>query len=476
MRVPFFWDEGLEILLGLHIAQGRTLPLTGVSPYQGPFFFYLIAGLIRAFGPHIEIGRVVALVGGSLLVVATYWVGRAVWSRLAGLIAAGLVLVSPQMIVETSHYGWANSLTPLFVALALLAVYRGTVARADWTLVAGGLLASVAVQTNPACATAALALAVWFLWRRDIGVRLRRRGPWLAVGALALIYLPVIVATHRLWSAFHLLFAKRAYALAPAASLPDYVARVATIGSTVARGLWGEWLPPGLAVDVMQALVVGAMAIGLVLALRREARVLAFVMVSGLVLQPLVVREAFPRYVAYLMPIAAVAIAISVDALARWLGRRQPRRLALAAGIIPLVIMGTAARSVVSHYQDAIANGDSNDGLLRVADQIVRSGACGPGLVIDLNHVDDFGNPVQTRPWFSLLAMEYVLTMKGCDYVALEPDQTLPRLEMPGQVQWLFTWRDRPALPAAVALTEVASMVPPPIDAHQLRIVLYRVR
>ena len=126
MRLPFFFNEGAEVLHALRIADGKSLPLTGVSPYQGPFFFYLVAGLIRLFGPHIEIARLVALVGGCFLVVATYWLGRTLWNRSAGLMAACLILTSPQMVIETSHYGWTNSLTPLFVSLTLLATYCGT--------------------------------------------------------------------------------------------------------------------------------------------------------------------------------------------------------------------------------------------------------------------------------------------------------------------------------------------------------------
>src|SRR6516164_9296658 len=53
MLVPRFQDEGVEVLWGLDITNGKALPLTGSDPYYGPLFAYLVGLTFWLFGPNI---------------------------------------------------------------------------------------------------------------------------------------------------------------------------------------------------------------------------------------------------------------------------------------------------------------------------------------------------------------------------------------------------------------------------------------
>ena len=220
--VPRFTDESLEVLWSLPIARGETFPLTNYDTYYGALFNYLVAASFLLLGPSALAARLVVLTLGVLTVLATYGLARA-WgggSRLAGLLAGGLLALNPAHTVINSHIAWANCTTPLFTTLAVWTLWyavggKRRVAtgepkiRTSWrgaraaSLVLSGLLWGLALQTHPAVMTLLPGAALYLVWWGRGW--LRTGWTYLALAAFGLGYADVIV--HNLHHGFESLIA-----------------------------------------------------------------------------------------------------------------------------------------------------------------------------------------------------------------------------------------------------------------------------
>ena len=149
LTVPRFTDEQLDVLYTIPLYRLHGLPLIGFDPYNGPLFSYLLALMLWAVGPEPSTPRLLPLVLGVGAVVATYWLGRSLGGRLAGVVAGGLLAVSAVHVVINSHIAWSNATTPFFTTLAfciiLPAITRGSGPR----LALGALAFAIALQTHP---------------------------------------------------------------------------------------------------------------------------------------------------------------------------------------------------------------------------------------------------------------------------------------------------------------------------------------
>src|SRR5438067_11294075 len=123
--VPHFTDETWEVLWSLPIMRGQELLLTNFNTFKGSLFNYLVAGSFLVLGPTALAARLVALVAGTLTVLAGYALGRAWGGPGAGLLAAGLLAVNGAHILINSHIAWPNCLTRLFTTLAIWTLYLG---------------------------------------------------------------------------------------------------------------------------------------------------------------------------------------------------------------------------------------------------------------------------------------------------------------------------------------------------------------
>ena len=195
--IPASFDEVEQTSYAYQIAQGQFRPLVGNDAYAGPFYFYLVAGLIRLGVTNPMIGRVVILLSGILTVPVTYgWVQAMGKNKPAGLIAASFVALSPDLIVVNSHLGGTTMLLPLLATLFLLgltlAVERDS---AGWLLFAG-VAAGLALQSNLVAGLATAGGLLWFLWQTRGKPRLGKWWPfWPIVGGLIvlIVFSPVII-------------------------------------------------------------------------------------------------------------------------------------------------------------------------------------------------------------------------------------------------------------------------------------------
>ncbi|AGB01521.1 oligosaccharyl transferase, archaeosortase A system-associated [Methanoregula formicica] len=101
---------------------------TGKTIDWGPLYPFLGAALSILFGAssRTDIVNIVGWISpilAALLVPVTYLLGKMIWNRMAGIVAAGLVSVICYAYFVQSSYGWAdhNSAEVFFVALFFLA-------------------------------------------------------------------------------------------------------------------------------------------------------------------------------------------------------------------------------------------------------------------------------------------------------------------------------------------------------------------
>ncbi len=169
--------------VGLHLF-GRDFPLM-ISDYQGVSSMYVVLPLFALFGPGVGAVRAMTIGFGVIAVILVYGLGRRLFGRPAGVVAA-LLLASNPSFVFWSRVGVyvVSQVVPLALgaALAFLAWRRG--GRAGWLLLAG-LLAGIGLSTKILfiwfiLAAASAGVAVWlveWIWPIDAAGRGRRRRP-----------------------------------------------------------------------------------------------------------------------------------------------------------------------------------------------------------------------------------------------------------------------------------------------------------
>lgn len=193
---PIRYDEAVTYL------EYVSLPLSeGLSTYDLPnnhLFHTLLAHLaVDAFGDSVAALRAPAWVAGTLVVPATYLVGRTLRDATTGLLAAALAAASPVLILFS-----ANARGYSLVVLAFLAmVGAASVLARRWSLPAwAGFVAAAALGawTIPVMLYPAVAAAAWWLAGAARGDRSFGAAAGEAVGAAAvaavlaaLLYLPV---------------------------------------------------------------------------------------------------------------------------------------------------------------------------------------------------------------------------------------------------------------------------------------------
>jgi len=208
IRLPHLWAP-------LHHDQAYTVTVfaprlwTALTDYHVPnnhvFHTVLVHFAISLFGIQPWAVRLPALFAGILMIPATYWLGRAVYDRYTGLMAALLVTVAPREIFYTTiARGYA-----ILGLITLLIFWLGDFVRKDknglaWFLVA--LVSALGFWTIPIMLLPFGMLFTWLIvenWAAGggpYGSRLNFSKYWLAAGFGAisltfLLYSPLFIFT-----------------------------------------------------------------------------------------------------------------------------------------------------------------------------------------------------------------------------------------------------------------------------------------
>src|SRR5439155_7673489 len=267
--VPRAWGMVHGAGLDPHWFDYPTLVMYVLAPFQA-----------WESGPSYLTARLVIAAFGVGAVAAAWWLGRAAYGRIAGLVAGAAVAVET-IGVAYSHMAVTDVPMTALIAVSLGLAVNG---RLEWAGVAAGLAASA--KYPAVFLVAPLVVAGWSRWRRLVASVLLAIGAFLATSPFVLVH------PHQAWSD-----ATRVQRLARQGWLGfehDSFALFSFTGK-----LW-KGLGPALAVSL----------IGLLLALRRRTRtdLILAVFVLAYVADLLTLRAHFDRYILPLVPpLAALA-------------------------------------------------------------------------------------------------------------------------------------------------------------------------
>lgn len=435
LRYPHFTDETVEVGWALQIWQGAHFPLTASDAYYGPLHAYLVAGCFWLFGPYLILPRLIVLVIGVLTVVVTYWLGRELGGRSVGLVAAALLATAPQHIIVNSHVAWQNATTPFYAALCCWALVRGLHTDRGGYLFASGGLFGLTLQTHPGTIVLLPALLAAFaaaLWARRSWALLRRPWPYLAILAALITYSPVLISnarthlsgivriqTHRSYAyEMHPTWGRYRHNLA---NLLFELMRMIANPTRIPAHRWRYFTDPHLMIVALLCLA------GLVLLARKREPLPLFALLSAALIMPRfnhaygVEGDRFMltgRYVAFLLPLLAVAIAIAAvrlatlfrDRLARH-GRTVTHAVGRVIPVMSIAVLGLYPLVPLTHYYQQEARRDPDNGSLLATVRFVSAtrGSNTPVLIDkNLDRIDLYDGAAAAEILDSLLTLDRV--------------------------------------------------------------------
>lgn len=144
--------------------------------------------VVLAVGVLVGHDRLVNPVLLGLAVLGVWWLGRLTHDRATGVLAAALLAVSPFAVLMAA--GRMSHPSCLAASIGcLIAVVRAERSEGPWPAVLAGMLGGLAFLIRPVSAVALLAPAVsWCIVRR------RGRGPGRLVAAMAIGFVPALIA------------------------------------------------------------------------------------------------------------------------------------------------------------------------------------------------------------------------------------------------------------------------------------------
>jgi Dolichyl-phosphate-mannose-protein mannosyltransferase len=300
---------------------------------------------------------------GSLMVLTVFALGKRVWGRGAGLIAALFVALSP-FLMRHSQYVTTDVASAWFVLLAFASAIA--VARAGrWRdYLAAGAFIGMAASTKYNAGVVALTViaAHGLYWQRRSLVRL----PMLISADVAAL-LGFLLGTP------YALLSWPEFLQGLLGQVGDYSAGVHGdfVGAWNLRGyldfFWGE----GLGVIACVALVAGVV---LLLRYRRDVGLIWLSFAVPDLLLHLAQSSHFVRNLVPLIGMSALPISVAGAALIAWLSQRAPRyRVLIGAGVLAALLLPSAAETL--GYSARLARGDTRVQALSWIDANVPPGA-----------------------------------------------------------------------------------------------------
>lgn len=180
-NATFGFDEARLSVIALEMARGGAFASVGMQSSVGlpnpPAAAWIMALIYRFSSDPLAASGCVALLN-ALAIAALGWLARRAWGRLAGLLAAALLALSPWAVLYSRSIWAQNLLAPLAVCWALAGAQAAQSRRGGW-LAAHILLAGLAPQIHFAGLTLVLP-TLWLVWRQ----RLWRQG-WACAAGVA---------------------------------------------------------------------------------------------------------------------------------------------------------------------------------------------------------------------------------------------------------------------------------------------------
>ncbi|MCW5851843.1 MAG: glycosyltransferase family 39 protein [Anaerolineae bacterium] len=384
-----YHDEAYYGLDALRVLAGERPVFFEANNGREPLFIYLVAASIGVLGRTPVAIRLVAALVGTLILLATFWLGRALFSERVGLLAAAVTALTV-WTVNLSRVGFRAVTMPLVLALCLWQAAEAVRTGRTRHWVAAGALYGLLFYTYLAArftpvALAALAVVLWLGqrgqagWDRDIG----RSARGVALAALVAF---VVAAPLLVYLAAHLDEtvgrSGQVSILNPAINHGDpwgLLARQAI--RTLGMFNWRADFIPRHNVPlrpVFDPALGLAFLIGLIVAARRWRQpAYALVLVwTGVMLLPTILAEDAPHFLraAGSLPVALLLPALGLEAVWTWLasrGRAGVGRLAVAT-VLVLALVSTIHDYFLVHTRSDAAYYEFETGATQAALEINR--------------------------------------------------------------------------------------------------------
>jgi 4-amino-4-deoxy-L-arabinose transferase-like glycosyltransferase len=186
-------DEGTVLATADALAHGDTLYVDRVT-FVAPLGFELLGALLRVFGSHVLVGRLLQLAAFSACTLLVYAIVRQTAGQRAAVLGAlGLLVTKPLGFALTCVVNYSQLALPLFLGCALLGLRFLRDQRRGWLAAAGAAagLTLLTKQNMGLWVGLAIGLVVggdWLRGERAFAALLRRGGALLAgvVAPLAL--------------------------------------------------------------------------------------------------------------------------------------------------------------------------------------------------------------------------------------------------------------------------------------------------
>ncbi len=461
--IPASFDEVEQTSYAYLIADGQILPLVGNDAYAGPFYFYLVAALLKLGITNPMIGRVVILVAGILTVPAVYaWVLALGKDRLAALLAALFTALNADLILINSHLGGTTLLMPLLTTLFLLALTLSAERDSLGWLLAAGVLGGLAAQSNLVAGLAVAGGLLWFLWRVRGRLRLGSRWPlWPIIlgSVILLVFSPVIIYNLRTGFGSVAALEGKSYLWETnptvATTLDNarrFFLQLVRQASGVLTGREDFATLVGLPL-----LYLALMAGGLAYTTRRvSAQPLLVILPYALVLPVISSHYGFSsigRFTGALIPVWTAVIAFLLAAGAARVGRvAEARPRWILGGLLAALLLLLLIPPVVGlfcYYDDMVANHRDGRTMLELTRYAVDNNQGEP---VYISAIEELGN-VRGIPYVPHAA--YLLA--GIHHEFLPPGEIIGRLyERPGPAFFILSDRDAAAVAEAAPLERVA--------------------
>lgn len=156
------YDEGAWSLAARFISQGY-FPYQDFMLDHPPFYYLVLAGVYKVFGYSFFYGRYLAVALSLACIILIFLVGKKLYHPTAGIIAAALFAVSPEMV----FFGRRTTPDILGIFLLLLAVYFAVDfinSKREYKLLLCGLALGLAVAIKYVFVPAAVAIILAIIW------------------------------------------------------------------------------------------------------------------------------------------------------------------------------------------------------------------------------------------------------------------------------------------------------------------------
>lgn len=189
-------DEASAGLVAVQFRQGEADNLLGLGWFSFPSFFFAVQSVgVWFMGQTAAALRLTSAFAGSLTVVGLYWLGRLMFGRLAGALAA-LYLLGAHFHIHFSRIGLQNIWDGMFLVWILLALWHGWKSGRRTSFIFGGLLLGLGQYFYVSLRILPLVLLLWvgiaFLVRRE-DFRHRLPDMLLAAFVALVVVLPLLL-------------------------------------------------------------------------------------------------------------------------------------------------------------------------------------------------------------------------------------------------------------------------------------------